>query len=186
MEVRDVVAIADEAFALARRRNPEWIACRAGCDTCCRTPFAITREDALRLRTGWRELPSGVAAAVQERADAAWRRMGETFPGEAATGELTGEEAWREWFFRRQEGLACPALEESTGACLLYAHRPFACRVYGPLITINGQASGPCPLCYAGASAADVERSAVSITVPEEAPEAETVIAFALSSSFDR
>jgi uncharacterized protein len=33
----------------------------------------------------------------------------------------------------RQEGspYVCPMLEQSTGACFVYAHRPVACRTYG-------------------------------------------------------
>lgn len=169
--------IAEAAFQEAKQRAADWIACRPGCDSCCRRPFAITREDADRLR-------AVATPAIVARAEAAWARMQMDFPGDAATGQLTEREDWREWFFSRHEGLACPALDEGTGECLVHPHRPVACRLYGPLITIGGQTSDPCPLCFSGASAAEIEATRVTVELPPgpTVPADETVIAWAFAS----
>lgn len=176
----DLVWIADRAFAAARAKAGEWIACRPGCDECCRRPFAITEEDARRLLAGLASSPH--ARVIRERARRAWSTLERDFPGDAATGVLTESEEWREWFFARHQGLACPVLDENTGACLLYEHRPICCRIYGPLIEISGQTSDPCRLCYAGATPAQIAATKVTVALPENAPPSpDTVIAFALS-----
>jgi Fe-S-cluster containining protein len=123
-----------------------------------------------------------VAGAIEERARAAWKLLEVDFPGDTSTGELTGSEEWREWFFTRHAGLTCPVLDEGSGTCLLYEYRPICCRLYGPLIEIGGQTSEPCQLCFAGASPEEVKESKVTVTLPESAPvQSETVIAYALS-----
>lgn len=175
-----LLSIADEAFAEAKRRAGEWIACKSGCDECCRTPFAITEEDAARLQLSVVEL--GLQDIV-ERADVAWEKMIADFPGDAATGVLDENPEWRAWFFARHKGTACPVLDEATGACRLYEYRPVCCRIYGPLIEIGGQVSDPCPLCYCGASDAEIESTRVRVDLPPcEESSRDTVIAFALSS----
>lgn len=108
--------------------------------------------------------------------------MERDFPGEAETGVLTDSPEWREWFFARNQGLACPVLDETSGECLLYGHRPICCRIHGPLIEIGGQASEPCRLCYAGAAPAEVAAAKVTVELPGNAPpQRDTVIAYALS-----
>lgn len=176
----DLVTIADAVFAEARAKAGAWIACRAGCDECCRRPFAITEEDARRLLTGLAVSPH--AGGIRARARDAWSRMESDFPGDAASGVLTESAEWREWFFARHAGLACPVLDEATGECLLYEHRPICCRIYGPLIEIGGQTSDPCRLCYAGAAPEDVAATKVRVELPDGAPaQTDTIIAWALS-----
>lgn len=81
--------------------------CRKGCDACCRRLASVPRL----TRPEWDLLSQGCAALP-----AAVRR------------EVS----------RRLEGLAvavrpvvCPLLDLSSGACLVYFHRPAACRAYG-------------------------------------------------------
>lgn len=170
-------AIADAAFEEARQRAGHWIVCRPGCDNCCRRPFAITQADAERLQ-------SVATPEIQARARAAWQRMVADFPGDAVTGTLTDREDWREWFFARHQGLPCPALDAATGRCLAHSHRPVACRLYGPLITIGGETSDPCPLCHAGATPEQIEQTRVTVELPPAppSPARETVIAWAFAS----
>ncbi|MCX6596904.1 MAG: YkgJ family cysteine cluster protein [Acidobacteria bacterium] len=169
--------IAEAAFQEAKQRAGDWIVCRPGCDSCCRRPFAITEEDAARLR-------AVATPGIVARAEAAWARLQADFPGDASTGTLSDREDWREWFFARHQGLACPALDEETGSCLVHQHRPVACRLYGPLITIGGETSDPCPLCYLGATAAEIEQTRVTVELPPApvTPGRETVIAWAFAS----
>ena len=182
---RRVLDAARDAFAEAQRRAPGLILCRAGCDSCCRKrPFSITQADAARLRAGMRQLESASAIAIRERAAEYAARIERDFPGEWNTGALTDNTEWRDWFYGRHEGLACPALSPETGACLIHEHRPVCCRLYGPLIQIGEEVSGPCPLNYEGLTADEIQRRAVRIDMPELASpgegEPETMIVFAL------
>lgn len=178
----DIAAIADQAFAEAKQKAGAWLACKPGCDSCCRKPFAITQSDAIRLREALMLAPRDVAEDIAQRARDAWSIMRDDFPGDLTTGTFDANDEWREWFFRRHDGLACPVLDLSTGACRLYEARPVCCRLYGALITIGAQTSDPCPLCFEGASAGQIESTRLVVALPErEAPQAaETVIAFAL------
>jgi Fe-S-cluster containining protein len=181
----DLATIADRAFGEAKQKAGTWIACRPGCDACCRKPFAITEADAVRLRQALMLAPRDIAQDISKRARDAWSIMRDDFPGDATTGVLDASDEWREWFFRRHDGHACPVLDLATGACRLYHARPVCCRLYGPLITIGAQTSDPCPLCFGGASAEQIEATRLVVALPErEAPPvSETVIAFALRPS---
>jgi len=175
----DLFQIADSAFQQAKERAGEWISCSSGCDDCCRKPFAITAADARLLQLGIQE--TGLTD-ITEKAESAWNVMKSDFPGDADSGVLDVNEEWRAWFFHRHQGLACPVLDESTGACRLYAYRPVCCRLYGPLIEIGGQVSDPCPLCFSGASEIEIQSAKITVDLPEAPAEIkETVIAFALS-----
>lgn len=182
MTHQELAHLADDAFAQARQRSGSWIACRDGCDCCCRRPFAITQSDATALKTGLSRLPEQVRETIRSRARDAWQRLSIDFPGDTDTGTLTGRDDWRTWFFERNSGVPCPVLNLETGGCLLYEARPVACRLYGPLIQIGDQTSDPCPLCFQGASPGEVAATKVTVELPL-APESEgdTIIAFALS-----
>jgi Fe-S-cluster containining protein len=179
VQPQQLIAIADSAFAESKRLAGDWIRCGPGCSSCCYKPFAISADDAARLR-------SAATPEIRARASAQWRRMWLNFPGDAETGSLTGAEDWREWFFRLHEGTACPVLDEATGACLLHDHRPVACRLAGALVTIGGQTPDPCPLCFDRASAEDRQRAHVIVPLPP-APQQppDTIIAYALSRFSD-
>ena len=87
------------------RTHPGW-PCRKGCDACCRrlaSAPSLTAPEWERLREGLDALPAAVRAAVLARIEA----MPDVPP------------------------LTCPMLDREAGACLVYAHRPAACRTYG-------------------------------------------------------
>lgn len=180
-----IPAVVDEAVTESRRRAGEWIACRAGCSDCCHAAFAITAADALRLRAGLAQLAPERRAAIVQRARAYGERVRFEFPGDTDTGQLVSNEEWQEWFFARQRGIPCPALDAETGACELYEHRPVACRLYGHLIQIGDQEPGECALCFRGATAAEKEACRVRVdaaAVDDSAlPEGRTIVALALS-----
>lgn len=169
----------DAAFAEAVRKGGEHVKCRAGCASCCYRPFAITPADAARLRRGIAETGQpGVAVRARE----IWRRLQAEFPGDSRSGVLTGNEEWREWFFRRAEGTACPVLDEAEGKCRLYEWRPAACRLGGPLIQIGSFTQPVCELNYVGLTEAEREPFRVVIDPgPLEPPGEETIIAAALA-----
>lgn len=157
----------DAAVAESLRRAGRWIACRAGCSECCHAAFPITMEDSRRLREGLALAPAAAAEGMSRRAAVYRARIRDVFPGEWSTGLLTASDEWREWFFERQKGIACPVLDPESGECLLYEHRPVACRIYGHLIQIGGSPQTRCRLCFDGATEAQME--AARLTVADDA-----------------
>ena len=87
--------------------NPDWL-CRLGCDGCCKRLAEVPRLTAEE----WDLLRAGLAALPPERL----REIGRDVAALA-------EQASRP--------IVCPMLDQSAGACRVYAHRPVACRTYG-------------------------------------------------------
>ena len=87
--------------------NPDWL-CRLGCDGCCRRLAEVPRLTAEE----WEWLRDGLAALSAERL----REIGRDV---AVLAKQTSRP------------IVCPMLDQSAGACMIYAHRPVACRTYG-------------------------------------------------------
>jgi Fe-S-cluster containining protein len=90
-----------------RDDNPDWL-CRMGCDGCCRRLAEIPRLTAAE----WDWLRDGLAALPPELL----REIGRDI---AALDEQSSRP------------ITCPLLDQSAGACMVYVHRPVACRTYG-------------------------------------------------------
>lgn len=87
--------------------HPDWL-CRMGCDGCCRRLAEIptlTSAEWQRLKTGLDGLPASVFAAISQNVTAL--------------------------AMQADRPLVCPLLDQDAGACLVYEHRPTACRTYG-------------------------------------------------------
>jgi Fe-S-cluster containining protein len=163
----------DATMEAAARRCGAFLACRAGCTECCIGPFPISALDAERLSRGLAHLSKrdpARADAVRERAA---RSAALVLPGLPASlgGAEPGGEAEEEAFLERHATLPCPALEPSSGLCDLYAHRPIACRTYGPPMRIGGEDLAPCRLCFVGAPEEEVAARRAELDVAaDEAP----------------
>jgi Fe-S-cluster containining protein len=194
----ELVQIMDAALIDAARRAREWLVCRPGCTQCCYGAFAINALDAVRLRAGMdvlRVAEPVLAAEIERRARAWIAAYGAEYPGDLATGRLGESEADRERFEDFANEAACPALDEQTGRCDVYAFRPMTCRVFGPPVRMDAGtgdegALGHCELCFHGASEQQVK--SCEMEVPHELEAAvldkvgetgETVVAFALLAS---
>ena len=97
--------IAARANAISSSRD--W-PCRRGCADCCRSlaaPPSATRLEWQRLWQGFRALEARVQDGIRARVAAL-----------AATA---------------RGPYVCPMLDDASGACLVYDHRPAACRAYG-------------------------------------------------------
>jgi len=104
-----VIYDAVERRARATSETHAWWPCRRGCDTCCRRLADVPQL----VRAEWALLEEGLAALAPDvRAEVAARI--ERLADEPPRGPIT-----------------CPMLDEEEGACLVYAHRPGACRTYG-------------------------------------------------------
>jgi Fe-S-cluster containining protein len=101
------------------------------------------------------------AGRVRCRAGLAAEQLAAHFPGDASNGRLSSDESALDTFFARYRKLACPALDPESGRCDLYAWRPVACRTYGPPLRFGSERADPCPKCFQGASAEDVERARI-------------------------
>lgn len=97
----------DVRVASIRERRPDWL-CGKGCDRCCRQLAEVPRlTDA-----EWRFLRAGL-----EKLSAAVLREIHHKVASLASPSV--------------RPVVCPLLDESTGACPVYAQRPVACRTYG-------------------------------------------------------
>lgn len=90
-----------------REDRPDWL-CGKGCDSCCRRLAEVPQLTAAE----WGLLQQGLAALAPEHL-AAIRRDVAALAGQTA------------------RPVVCPLLDQSTGACPVYAQRPVACRSYG-------------------------------------------------------
>ncbi|MDD4915416.1 MAG: YkgJ family cysteine cluster protein [Methylococcales bacterium] len=90
-----------------RDGHPDWL-CRQGCDGCCRRLAEVPRLTAEE----WDWLQEGLAALSPERL----LELGQTIAA------LAGKPS---------RPIVCPLLDQAESACLIYAHRPIACRTYG-------------------------------------------------------
>ena len=90
-----------------RDSHPDWL-CRQGCDGCCHR-----LADVPRLTTEeWNLLQQGLATLPPERL----QKIGQAITALASQGSRP---------------IVCPMLDQAHGACMVYAHRPVACRTYG-------------------------------------------------------
>jgi Fe-S-cluster containining protein len=187
----ELVQIVDAALADAERRAGDWLACRPGCTQCCCGAFAINALDVARLQVGMQVLRSEnpeKARVVTARAQAWIAEYVHEFPGDAKTGVLGTSEEEQARFEEFANEAVCPALDQATGLCDVYAWRPMTCRVFGPPVRMgDGDQLGCCELCFVGAS--DDVIAACEMTVPHELEErlveevgnaGETVVAFVL------
>ena len=84
------------------------LACRLGRDNCCRQlaqPPEMTASEWHVIQQGFAQLPPETQHEVARRVQALAHWHGEP--------------------------VICPFLDATQGACLIYAHRPAACRMYG-------------------------------------------------------
>ena len=186
-----LIQIMTAAFADSAERAGVHLVCRQGCTQCCNGVFALNPLDTLRLRSGMdilRATEPALAAQIEGRARAWVSEHGTEFPGDAETGVLGLSKLDQERVEDFAYEAACPALDETSGRCDVYAYRPMTCRAFGPPVRVgDGDALAHCELCFTGAEAIDVV--ACEMTVPhdleaellEEIPaKEETVVAYAL------
>jgi uncharacterized protein len=97
----------DARVASIRENRPDWL-CGKGCDHCCRRLAEIPQL----TMAEWALLEEGLAGLTPGHLREVGRKMA----------ALAGQSA---------RPVVCPLLDETSGACPVYAQRPVACRTYG-------------------------------------------------------
>ena len=97
----------DARVASIRENRPDWL-CGKGCDHCCRRLAEIPQLTAAE----WDLLKEGLSGLAADHLHEISRKMA----------ALAAQPA---------RPVVCPLLDESSGACPVYAQRPVACRTYG-------------------------------------------------------
>jgi Fe-S-cluster containining protein len=97
----------DTRVASIRENRPDWL-CGKGCDSCCRRLAEVPQLSAAE----WDFLQQGLAELSTEHLAQISRDM-------AALAS------------QKTRPVVCPLLDNTTGACPVYAQRPVACRSYG-------------------------------------------------------
>lgn len=124
--MRTLAVIYERIEARAREvaaAREDW-PCRRGCDECCRrlaAPPEATRAEWERVWAAYLRLDERTRAAVRERVEAL-KQSERTAASSGAT----------------DARYVCPLLDPAEGACLVYADRPAACRMYGFFVARDG------------------------------------------------
>ncbi len=130
-----LVDAADRAFQKMEEEYGECVKCELHCTDCCHAVFGLFLIEAVYLQQHFRRL------AVEERQAALLRA--EQFDEDLqvlqkgiANANHTPEVATS---ILGSERIRCPLLDDQL-ECMLYAHRPITCRVYGIPTLIQGRA----------------------------------------------
>lgn len=125
----------DRWFTTVRAGNADQMQCRRGCVFCCHGLFDISLPDAALLVEGLRALPAPALAEAIERARRVHSEILARAPELKPPYLLAGKGAERiDRITEEVVGARCPLLSEQD-ECLVYAHRPLACRLEGvPMI----------------------------------------------------
>jgi Fe-S-cluster containining protein len=194
----DLIQIVTTALASATARSGPHLVCRPGCTQCCHGVFAISQQDAARLRDGLASLTQtdpARAARIHTRVAASLTRLDPWFPGDVSTGILAEDEQSTTLFEEFANDEPCPVLDPATGTCDLYSARPILCRTFGPPMRTPEQNLAHCELCYTTATPEEIAACELDPNLPalEAASNqafnaahhlhGETLIAYALRNS---
>lgn len=125
---------ADAAFEQVAAQHPEAVRCERGCTDCCHALFGLFPVEAAYLRAHFARLESGRREEVYRRAAQAAAQLARF---EAMLKEAHGADPTMQAQALSRERIRCPLLNKE-GDCVLYAHRPVTCRVYGIPTRVNG------------------------------------------------
>jgi Fe-S-cluster containining protein len=134
-EYEDLASQADRAFMEMRGRYSTCVKCAPRCSDCCHAVFGLFLVEAAHLRDRFEKLERKERRKAALRAGKANREMerlmqqGNQAENHGGYGTCALEKV----------KVRCPLLNEAN-ACVLYAHRPITCRVYGIPTAIQGKA----------------------------------------------
>jgi Fe-S-cluster containining protein len=131
---RDRFMNIDEWFAGIREKYGAEMQCGKGCTACCHGLFDISLADAVEVARGFQELPPGVQERVRSQALDLQRTIVQAFPGTPQPALWDERDERIDGIVDAANNPPCPCLGDA-GECLIYEHRPLACRLEGvPMI----------------------------------------------------
>ncbi len=135
-----IAAEADAAFSKVAAACPGMVACGLGCSDCCHALFDLSFIEALYLNHQFNKAypPGPERDAILERANRADREHYKLKRKAFRAGEQ-GVSTKEILESMARERIRCPLLGDDD-RCVLYAHRPVTCRLYGVPVEIDGQA----------------------------------------------
>jgi hypothetical protein len=133
---------------------------------------------------GLAEADDAVAAGIRERAREYREALEAEFPGDLERGALTDDPEWRQWFFDRWKGPACPVLDPEWRTCLFEKTPSGGVPAVWSADPDRRRTSGPCGLCYEGVPGDELESYAVEVRGgwDVERGGAETIVALAVAA----
>lgn len=126
---------ADAAFRRVAEEHGDCVRCAPGCADCCQAVFGLFLLEAAYLRDHFERLGSEEKKAALMRCsqtDRDLRRLENTLKAHEDDPRMQA-------YVLSRERVRCPLLNDDQ-ACILYAHRPITCRVYGIPTKIQGKA----------------------------------------------
>jgi Fe-S-cluster containining protein len=125
---------ADQAFQKVEGEYGSLMGCRIRCSDCCHAVFGLFLIEAAVVRRHFESLPREKrrkALARANKAEKEFLRMQERLRSYDADPHMKS-------YALSKERIRCPLLDEEE-ACILYAHRPITCRIYGIPAAIHGK-----------------------------------------------
>ena len=145
MSYKRILQHADEFFRSVMDSQPQNLQCGRGCSLCCYGLFEIGAADIPILAEGLERLHPMRRRRILRRAAEIIAES--RHPNLRESNPLVKDE-----FFNRTAAVACPNLNDS-GECMVYEHRPLACRTFGlPLRDGDRYLGDVCELNFNGAS----------------------------------
>lgn len=135
-EYESLVAQVDAVFQKVSGNFVAEVKCRQGCSDCCHALFDLTLIEALYLNSKFSELADVRRNEILVEADKADRKA---YVLKKKASREASEIDHSEILLRTaKERLRCPLLD-GQDQCILYAHRPITCRIYGIPLDIGGK-----------------------------------------------
>ena len=131
----DLVKKTDEVFAEVKKQYPECVTCQPHCADCCHAVFGLFLIEAVFLRVFFDRLDDTEKEDVLSRAKLAEQQMEQL----NKKLNLLKDDNEKMTYLMASEKIRCPLLNDSN-ECILYAHRPITCRVYGIPVAIQEKA----------------------------------------------
>lgn len=134
-EYEDLAAKADQAFLKVQKEYGSCIKCDVHCADCCHSVFGLFLIESVYLNYHFNMLDRRRRREAVARGDKSDRDLLEV----EKKLQLYNHDPQMKALAMAKERIRCPLLDDSR-KCVLYAHRPVTCRVYGIPTIINGKA----------------------------------------------
>jgi len=120
----------DEWFGQVRKKYASQMQCGKGCTACCHGLFDISLADVGGVVSGFSRLPDDLRQQVHARAVNLQNVVRKVAPGLSTPSLFDEDDPRIDAVVEAATGAPCPFLGEA-GECLIYEHRPLACRLEG-------------------------------------------------------